>query len=103
MVNSVGCEMIRYVWRAVWGTAGAAALLLSGWAAYPAMARPGDPSLPCPAFSRGTYGAWTVRAPVMLNVGGALYSPTVGTVFAAGAMQNGIEMSDVLDRECGNR
>jgi hypothetical protein len=32
-----------------------------------------------------------------------LYSPTVGTVFPAGAAQNGIEMSDVLDQQCGNR
>jgi hypothetical protein len=81
----------------------AAALLLSIAASPPVLARAGDPSLPCPAFSRDASGGWTVRAPVMLSLGGMLYSPMVGTIFAAGSMRNGIEMSDVLDRECGNR
>jgi hypothetical protein len=83
--------------------AGGAVLLLAADATQPAAARSGDPSLPCPAFSRNTYGGWTVPAPVMLDVGGMLYSPTVGTTFAAGSMRNGIAMTDVLDRECGNR
>jgi|HubBroStandDraft_3_1064219.scaffolds.fasta_scaffold614171_1 hypothetical protein len=83
--------------------AGAAVLLLAVGATQPAAARPGDPSLPCQAFSRNTFGSWIVLAPVMLDVGGMLYSPTVGTTFAAGSMRNGIAMTDVLDRECGNR
>jgi hypothetical protein len=85
------------------GAATAAALLLGTAASLPVLARAGDPSLPCPAFSRNAYGGWTVNAPVMLILGGSLYSPTVGTTFAAGSMRDGIEMSDVLDRECGNR
>jgi hypothetical protein len=59
--------------------------------------------MPCSAFVRGPYGGWRVVGPVMLDLGGRLYSPMVGTVFPAGAMQNGIEMSDILDRQCGNR
>jgi hypothetical protein len=60
-------------------------------------------ALPCSAFVRNAGGGWTVEAPIMLDLGGRLYAPTVGTTFTAGAMQNGVEMSDVLDRECGNR
>ena len=63
---------------------------------------PGE-AVPCSAFSRSGAGGWKVLAPVMLNLDGRLYSPTVGTTFAAGSMQHGIEMSDVLDRNCGNR
>ena len=60
-------------------------------------------SVPCSAFARGPYGGWRVLSPVVMDLGGHLYSPTVGTVFPAGSMQNGIEMSDVLDQQCGNR
>jgi hypothetical protein len=88
--------------KPVWWAAGAAVLLAAG-AIHPANARPGDPSIPCPAFSRNAHGGWTVLAPVMLDLGGRVYSPTVGTTFAAGSMRDGIEMSDMLDRECGNR
>jgi len=59
--------------------------------------------IPCSAFSRGPNGGWRVLGPVMLDLGGRLYSPTVGTVFPSGSLENGIEMSDVLDRQCGNR
>ena len=60
-------------------------------------------TIPCGAFMRGPGGGWRVVGPVMLDLGGRLYSPTVGTVFSAGATHNGIEMSDVLDQQCGNR
>ncbi|MBV8778758.1 MAG: hypothetical protein JO032_08100 [Alphaproteobacteria bacterium] len=60
-------------------------------------------AVPCDAFARTSFGAWRVLDPVMLNLNGRLYSPTVGTVFPAGGMQNGIEMSDILDQQCGNR
>jgi hypothetical protein len=60
-------------------------------------------SVPCSAFARSGNGAWRVLDPVMLDLNGRLYSPTVGTVFPAGATQHGIEMSDMLDQQCGNR
>ena len=79
--------------------ASAALLLLS---AVPSLAQ--GESVPCGAFTRMPYGGWRVLSPVMLDLGGRLYSPTVGTVFPAGSTtQNGIEMSDVLDQHCGNR
>jgi hypothetical protein len=81
-------------------TALAAAIVLALGAA-PAMAQ--REPIPCSAFARGPYGAWRVLSPVVLDFGGRLYSPIVGTVFPAGGMQNGIEMSDVLDQQCGNR
>jgi hypothetical protein len=77
----------------------AAAVLVVGAASSMAQREP----IPCSAFARGPYGGWRVLSPVMLDLGGRLYSPTVGTVFPVGATQNGIEMSDVLDQQCGNR
>ncbi len=59
--------------------------------------------MPCSAFARTAAGGWRVLSPVMLDLGGRLYSPIVGTVFPAGSTQHGIEMSDMLDQQCGNR
>ncbi len=59
--------------------------------------------VPCSAFARNAYGGWKVLDPVMLELNGRLFAPTVGTTFPAGSSQNGIEMSDVLDQQCGNR
>ncbi|HEU0216690.1 MAG TPA: hypothetical protein VFQ90_08515 [Stellaceae bacterium] len=84
--------------RSLTAIAAVAALVLG---AAPSMAQ--RESIPCSAFARGPYGGWRVLSPVMLDLGGRLYSPTVGTVFPPGATQNGIEMSDVLDQQCGNR
>ena len=81
--------------------AGAAGLALLSLSASPSLAQ--REAVPCSAFSRGTYGAWTVLAPVMLDFGDRLYSPTVGTTFVAGSIHNGIELTGVLDRQCGNR
>ena len=68
--------------------------------AGPSLAQRG--SIPCSAFTRGANGGWRVLSPVILDLGGRLYSPTVGTIFPAGAIRHGIEMSNVLDRQCGN-
>jgi hypothetical protein len=78
--------------------AAASIVLLS---AGPSLAQ--NQAVPCDAFARTSYGAWRVLDPVMLDLNGRLYAPMVGTTFAAGSMQNGIEMSDVLDQQCGNR
>jgi hypothetical protein len=80
------------------GFAAASLLLLT---AAPSLAQ--REAIPCSAFARNGYGGWRVLSPVMLALGGRIYSPTVGTVFSAGSTQNGIEMSDVLDQQCGNR
>ncbi|HZK89746.1 MAG TPA: hypothetical protein VFC56_06320 [Stellaceae bacterium] len=78
--------------------AAASVVLLS---AGPSLAQ--SQAVPCDAFARNGSGAWRVLDPVMLNFNGRLYSPTVGTTFAAGSTHNGIEMSGVLDQQCGNR
>ena len=83
--------------------AAAAVLLLGAGAMNCAVAKAADGPLPCSAFARNAYGGWQVLSPVMLHLGGRLYSPTVGTTFTAGSTRNGIEMSDVLDQQCGNR
>jgi hypothetical protein len=77
----------------------AATILVLGVAPSMAQREP----IPCSAFARGPSGGWRVLSPVVLDLGGRLYSPTVGTLFPAGGVQNGIEMSDVLDQQCGNR
>ena len=81
----------------------AASVLLAGAAAHPVVAKAADGPIPCSAFQRTAYGGWRVLSPVMMDFGGRLYSPTVGTTFAAGSSQHGIEMSGVLDQQCGNR
>ena len=62
-----------------------------------------DGPMPCSAFARNNTGGWRVLAPVTLELGDRLYSPMVGTTFAAGSTQHGVEMSDLLDQQCGNR
>jgi hypothetical protein len=92
------CEVMeKSVRRFYWLAAGAATVLLL--IAGPSRAQ----TVPCSAFARTAYGGWQVLDPVMLDLNGRLFAPTVGTIFPAGSSQNGIEMSDVLDRQCGNR
>ena len=83
--------------------AAAAALVVTAAAGHPVAAQAADGPMPCSAFQRNASGGWRVLAPVTLEVGDRLYSPMVGTTLAAGASENGIEMSDVLDQQCGNR
>ena len=58
--------------------------------------------VPCSAFARNTNGGWKVLAPVMLSIGGKPLGPMVGSTLPAGSMPNGVKVSEVLDRECGN-
>lgn len=83
---------------------GAAVVFLLGLGlSHSGIAKAADGPIPCSAFGRGAAGSWRVLAPVTLNLDGRLYSPMVGTTFAAGSTQRGIEMSGVLDQQCGNR
>ncbi|HVH79008.1 MAG TPA: hypothetical protein VM782_06445 [Stellaceae bacterium] len=81
----------------------AGAILFAAAATQSVGAKAADGPMPCSAFARNAYGGWRVLAPVTIEISGSLYSPTVGTTLAAGSMQHGIEMSDLLDRQCGNR
>jgi hypothetical protein len=92
--------MIKTAWKTIWLTFAAISLVLV--TAGPSLAVEAT-AMPCSAFSRNAHGGWRVLSPVVLQLNGALYSPTVGTTFAAGSATNGIEMSDVLDQQCGNR
>jgi hypothetical protein len=83
--------------------AAVAGLLLGSGVTQAVVAKAADGSIPCSAFMRNGHGGWLVLAPVMLDFSDRLYSPTVGTIFPPGSTANGIEMSDVLDRQCGNR
>ncbi len=83
--------------------AAVADLLLGSGMTHAVVAKAADASIPCSAFMRNGHGGWRVLAPVMLDFSDRLYSPTVGTIFPPGSTQNGIEMSDVLDQQCGNR
>jgi hypothetical protein len=80
-----------------------AALLLGAGVTHPVVAQAADGPFPCSAFERNAYGGWRVLAPVTLDFGGSLYSPMVGTTLPAGTTNHGIEMSDILDQQCGNR
>ncbi|HXC29968.1 MAG TPA: hypothetical protein VNV38_18575 [Stellaceae bacterium] len=84
-------------------TAVSALLLLGAGVVSPIAAKAADGPFPCSAFERNAYGGWRVLAPVTLDLGGSLYSPTVGTALPAGATNHGIEMIDILDQQCGNR
>jgi hypothetical protein len=77
-----------------------ASVAVMGLTAGPSLAQ--STSVPCSAFSRNGSGGWRVTGPVMLDLGGRLLAPMVGTTFNAGSTMHGIEMSTVLDRECGN-
>ena len=83
--------------RFLLAAASAAVLALT---AGPSLAQ--STSVPCSAFSRNGSGGWRVTGPVMMDLGGRLLAPMVGTTFDAGSTMHGIEMSTVLDRECGN-
>jgi hypothetical protein len=83
--------------------AAAAILILGAGTTHSVVAKAADGPIPCSAFARNSTGGWRVLAPVTFAFGDRLYSPMVGTTFTAGSMQNGIEMSDILDQQCGNR
>ena len=59
--------------------------------------------IPCSAFARNAHGGWKVLAPVMLYIDGRPFGPMVGSTLPAGSMQNSINMSGALVRECGNK
>jgi hypothetical protein len=59
--------------------------------------------VPCSAFARTAHGGWKVLAPTMLYIEGKPLGPTVGSTLPAGSMPNGINLSEALDRVCGNR
>ncbi len=85
----------------------ASAVLLSGVAAGPVQAAPSamdyDAAVPCDAFQRSGYGAWTAVAPVTLNIdNGMSFSFRPGQTMGPGSTIAGVAVPIILDRHCGN-
>ena len=62
-----------------------------------------DVPIPCSAFARNAHGGWKVLAPVMLYIDGRPLGPMVGTTIPARSMPNSLNVSEALDRDCGNK
>ena len=83
--------------------AAAASLLLGVWA-QPVLAQSSFPDGPiaCHAFQRGPNGLWTVLRPATINPNGVELNLAPGETFAKNQFLHGIEVTTVLDRNCGN-
>lgn len=86
---------------------GAAAMLLLGcaWplAAMAASVNSADGAISCNDFRRGANGAWTVLHPTTIEPQGVAISLSPGQTFAKNQWLGGIEVTTVLDRNCGNQ
>jgi hypothetical protein len=83
----------------------AAAGMLAGLAwAGPALAQVNRPDGPiaCRDFARNGYGDWTVVRPTTISPRGARMHFVAGQTFMPSEMVNGVEVTAVLDRNCGN-
>ena len=85
----------------------ASALLLTGVATAPVKAQTSpsnfDAAVPCDAFVRSGYGAWTAVAPVILNIdNGMSLSFRPGQSMGPGSTIGGVAVPVILDRHCGN-
>jgi hypothetical protein len=88
-------------------TLAASAVLLTGVAAGPVQAQVSamdyDAAVPCQAFQRSGYGAWTAVAPVTLNIdNGMTLSFRPGETMGPGSTIAGVAVPIILDRHCGN-
>jgi len=84
---------------------GAAALFLGCACPLGAMAaNVGSPDGPiaCQDFQRGDNGTWTVVHPTTIAPQGVVLNLAPGQTFAKNQWRGGIEVTTVLDRNCGN-
>jgi hypothetical protein len=84
----------------------AAAGLIAGlFSTYPALAQIDMPDGPiaCRDFARNGYGDWKVIRPTTISPEGVTMRLAPGQIFMPSQMVDGIEISAVLDRTCGNR
>ena len=86
-------------------SAAVAASLFLGVCAQPVLAQSSFPDGPitCDAFQRGPNGSWTVLRPATISPNGTELNLAPGETFAKNQFLRGIEVSTVLDRNCGNR
>ena len=85
---------------------GAAAALALG-CAWPLAAMAADVNLPdgpiaCQDFQRVANGSWTVLRPTMIEPQGVAISMAPGQTFGKNQFVDGVEVTTVLDRNCGN-
>ncbi|HUC72560.1 MAG TPA: hypothetical protein VMS01_15335 [Stellaceae bacterium] len=91
--------------KALLSTAAAAMLLLGcAWplAATAASVNSADGPIACNDFQRGSNGTWTVLHPTTIAPQGVALSLAPGQTFAKNQWLGGIEVTTVLDRNCGN-
>jgi hypothetical protein len=98
--------MIARNYRIRLSIATAAALLIGGaWAplamAQSANSQPDGP-VACDAFQRQDHGSWTVLRPATIHPNGVAINLAPGQTFAPNQIYNGVEVTAVLDRNCGN-
>ena len=80
--------------------AAAAAMLLFGCVT----AHPGsDGPIACGDFQRGPNGSWTVLRPTTITPQGVQLNLAPGQTFAKNQFVSGVEVTTVLDRNCGNQ
>jgi hypothetical protein len=90
-----------------WFLVGGAAALFFGCAtAHPGLAQSvsrSDGPIACGNFQRATNGSWTALRPTTISPQGVRLDLAPGQTFAKNQFVSGIEVTTVLDRNCGNQ
>ena len=107
MVNCMTAKLRARLTRSISLTLAASAVLLTGVVAGPVHAQMSamdyDAAVPCQAFQRSGYGAWTAVAPVTLSIdNGMQVSFRPGDSMGPGSTIGGVAVPIILDRHCGN-
>jgi hypothetical protein len=61
-----------------------------------------DGPIACADFRRGPNGSWAVLRPTTISPNGVQLNLMPGQTFAKNQFVNGIEVTTILDRNCGN-
>jgi hypothetical protein len=102
-VNSMTHRHKKIGWSLVAATA---AIFFGCGTADPAMAQDvsrTDGPIACGNFQRGPNGSWTVLRPTTMSPQGVQLNLAPGQTFAKNQFISGIEVTTVLDRNCGNQ
>ena len=75
----------------------------SGAGEHGAERQPADGPIACADFHRGTNGSWTVVHPTTIRPQGVEMKLVPGQTFAENEFVDGVEVTTVLDRNCGNK
>jgi hypothetical protein len=62
-----------------------------------------DGPIACTDFHRGANGSWTVVHPTTIHPRGVEMKLAPGQTFAENQFVDGVEVTTVLDRNCGNK